>query len=95
LQRATRETPFGLNRSGLHVEKNAPGAFDVLLVDDDSAGAAVGIVAGDVITSIDGLEAANFSWADFTALTARRAGTSMRLIVDHAGTRRDLTLILR
>jgi hypothetical protein len=95
LQSATRETTYGVNRAGIHVEKNVPEAFYVDLVDPGSAGASAGLATGDRIVAIDGIAASNFSWADLSALTSRRRGTKLELTVERANSRRRIDLTLR
>ncbi len=95
LDRETRATPFGVNRAGIRFEKNAPGAFDILLVDAGSAAAAAGLVPGDRIVAINGKDASNYSWADLVALVGKTPGTRLLLGVERAGAVRNVTLILR
>ncbi len=95
LQSATRETPYEKNRAGIHFDKNVPAAFYIDSVDPGSAGASAGLATGDRIVAVHGVDASNFSWADLTALTARRRGTKLDLTVERASSRRKITLILR
>jgi hypothetical protein len=95
LQSATRETPYGVNRAGIHFDKNLPASFYIDSVDPGSAGAAAGLATGDRIVAVQGVDASNFSWADLTDLTARRRGTKLDLTVERASSRRKITLILR
>jgi hypothetical protein len=95
LQSATRETPYEVNRAGIHFDKNVPDAFYIDLVDRGSAGASAGLATGDRIVAIDGVAASNFSWADLTALSAKRRGTKLNLTVERAKSRREISLILR
>ncbi|MGA8098345.1 MAG: aspartyl protease family protein [Candidatus Cybelea sp.] len=94
LDRENRETPLLKNRSGIAFEKNEPGAFDVLLVKPNSAAAQVGIVAGDRIVSVNGMDASNYSRADLLDIVTKPAGTKVRLRVLHAGATKDLTITL-
>jgi hypothetical protein len=90
-----REVPLPPNRSGVTFEKNEPAAFDVLLVKPSSAGAAAGIAAGDRIVAVDGKSAANYSRADLLDMVTQPAGTKVRLGILHAGTTRDVVIVLR
>ncbi|MGD0966856.1 MAG: aspartyl protease family protein [Candidatus Aquilonibacter sp.] len=90
-----RQTPFILNRSGIGFAKNQPDAFDVLLVKPGSPGAAAGIVAGDRIVAVNGKDATNYSAADFSDLVTQSAGTRLALRIEHAGSVKDVTLVLR
>jgi PDZ domain/Aspartyl protease len=90
-----RQTPFILNRSGIGFTKNRPDAFDVLLVKPGSAGAAAGIVAGDRIVAVNGKDASNYSAADLSDMVTQPAGTRLVLRVEHAGSSRDVTIVLR
>jgi hypothetical protein len=90
-----RKTPFILNRSGIGFTKNQPDAFDVLLVKPGSSGAAARIVAGDRIVAVNGKDASNYSAADLSDLVTQRAGTRLVLRVEHAGSSKDVTVVLR
>lgn len=83
------------NRSGLSFAKNAPKAINVVAVRPNSAASAAGIDAGDRIVAVNGKDASNFSRADFVDLVTARAGTTLKLTVQHGSSTRDVTLILR
>ncbi len=83
------------NRSGLAFEKNGPAAFDIAIVRPNSAASAAGIAAGDSIVAIDGRPAADYSWADLTALTSESPGTRLYLAILHHGIARTVKLTLR
>ncbi len=90
-----RATRMPRNRSGIGFQKNAPGAFDVFQVVPGSAAAGAGIVAGDRIVSVNGKNATNYSAADFSDLVTAPRGTRLTLRIQHAGSVRDVTLVLR
>jgi hypothetical protein len=90
-----RATPMLRNRSGIGFQKNTPGAFDVVQVIPGSAAAGSGIVAGDRIVSVSGKPATNYSAADFSDLVTAPRGTRLALRIEHAGSVRDVTLVLR
>jgi hypothetical protein len=90
-----RATPFGVNRSGLHFEKNAPEGYDVSLVDPGSPAASAGIATGDRIVAINGHDASNYSWADLVAMCGKPAGTKLLLRVQNKKAVRDVSMILR
>jgi hypothetical protein len=90
-----RATPMLRNRSGIGFQKNTPGAFDVVQVIPGSAAAGSGIVAGDRIVSVSGKPATNYSAADFSNLVTAPRGTRLALRIEHAGSVRDVTLVLR
>jgi hypothetical protein len=91
----TRPTAFSPNRGGLGFVKNEPDAFDVILVTPRAPAASAGIVIGDHIVGVNGKPASAYSSADLFDLIAQPAGTELRLRVQHAGTTRDTTIVLR
>ncbi len=89
-----RTTPILRNHSGMGFQKNQPGAFEVFQVVAGSAAAAAGIVAGDRIVAINGKDASDYSAADLSDLVTGPRGTRLSLRVEHAGSSRDVTLVL-
>ncbi|HTU82122.1 MAG TPA: aspartyl protease family protein [Candidatus Acidoferrales bacterium] len=83
------------NRAGLIADKTVPQTFEVERVAPGSPAAAAGIVSGDTIVAVDGTSAQRLSYGDLYRLVTAAAGTALRLRVVHAGTARDVTLILR
>jgi hypothetical protein len=89
-----RATPILPNRSGLSFTKTEPAAFDILLVQQRSAAAAAGIVAGDRIAAIDGRSADEVSRADLLGIVTQARGAIVRLRILHSGAAKDVTLTL-
>lgn len=83
------------NRSGLGFTKKGPQAIDVVAVRPRSAGAAVGIVAGDRIVAVNGKNATDLSSADFLDIVTGPAGTAVELTIQHAAATREVQLTLR
>ena len=90
-----RKTAILKNRTGIGFEKNEPGAIDVVLVVPGSAAAAEGIVAGDRIVRVNGKDASNYSAADFSDLVTQPAGTRLLLRIEHSGSFKTVTIVLR
>ena len=75
------EDPYNIGMSGLYVQTGGRGDWDTISVRKvlpDSPAAAAGIEAGDIITSIDGRPASEYSMSDL-AEYFKRDGQMVRL----------------
>lgn len=95
LDPALHPLAFPPNRSGLGFDKNEPAYFEVVSVRKNSPAAAMGIVVGDRISTVNGERAEELSSADLLKLVTARAGTVLHLIVRHGTTSRSVELRLR
>lgn len=80
---------------GLGVEitkETTNGYIYVLGVFDDSPAAKAGIVAGDYITSLNGVSAAEFELSEFTSKIINGTATEFIIGVQHDGEEKDVTI---
>jgi len=82
--------PFHFNLSGLTVKAKGSGlsTYEVTDVRRLSAGDRAGIQVGDIVLSINGIDAANLSLADVNGFFNFRPGKLIRLEVNRGGTTR-------
>jgi hypothetical protein len=91
---AARE-PEPHDRAGLWLNAAAGGAFEVMDVVAGGPAAKAGVRVGDRIVAVDGTPAAKLTLPDLRErLRTSRPGTEVRLTLESAGTRRDVTVAL-
>lgn len=91
---ASGGAPEPYDRSGLWLNA-AGGAFEVMDVVADGPGAKAGVRVGDRVVAVDGTPAASLALPDVRErLRASKPGTKVRLTLESAGTRRDVTVAL-
>lgn len=90
---ARAPTPY--NRSGIVATKQPDGTFIVRYVIAGSPAASQGVRTGDVITSIDGVDAKGLSGADFAARNASSQHTTIAFAIVRNGSTRNVVMPLR
>jgi hypothetical protein len=92
---ALAKTPDVYDRSGAWFNR-APRGFVVLDVTAGGPAAEIGLAAGDVVTTIDGKPATGITLPALrTRLRTDAPGTKVKLGVESAGAKREVTLVLR
>ena len=94
-----RSTAFGMKtaqwKTGFQALKTDGPEFRVVTVLPNTPAAAAGVIAGDVITEINGLPASSVGQAEFGALTKGSDGTVIHLKVVRDGVVRSVALTLK
>ncbi len=93
LDKCVRECVPPVNRAGLGIVKNIPGAFEVTYVRKGSAAELAGILSGDRIIALNGAPASNFSAGDLRDMETLTA-TKLRVRIKRGAAVFDRVLIL-
>ncbi len=83
------------NRAGIGGVKLTPSAFTVVIVKPNSAATAAGIVVGDRILAVNGINVERLSTGDLLDIVSAAPGTRVRLLIDKAGKQTSVELTLK
>ncbi len=84
-----------IDHSGIRVRRDAHGNIQVYSVLDGSPAKESGVLAGDIIDTVDGVNAGDLKLDVIRAKLSGAAGTAVRLRILRANTERDVDVILR
>ncbi len=92
-QEGSQSPPFP--RAGVQLRKLAPEAFTAAVVTPGGPAADAGLVQGDQVVAVDGVDAADLSRSDIWTKLRQPPGTVMALALEKAGERRTISLVLQ